>query len=325
MDALVAKLKSLPPDTPITSSQLAELLEAVISLTAKQTLTREPSFNELPDNHELTQVEVSQWLRKATSTLEKLRVKGTGPAYKPGKPVLYKVRDVKDWLANRRVSSTSEATVRGIRRLESLADLYPIFQFENEVPVGLEEALDYQEMEPQARAKEIAFFNTKEVLLMSSTIAPGTREYKYGSMDIVYLFMHENENETTGREPFSHLYEDINSLSKKHGIGINSIVREDGGNLAHIFAESGYLLENDKRQNTAEERGEKITVALEKLESMGLDLQAKNKVGLTPAQVAKPDSDLQNWLKARVESKMLRELVRELPSQEANKTYTGKI
>lgn len=46
----------------------------------------------------------------ATSTLEKLRVSGQGPAYiKVGKAVIYDVADIEEWLATKRRRSTSVA------------------------------------------------------------------------------------------------------------------------------------------------------------------------------------------------------------------------
>lgn len=55
-------------------------------------------------------VEAAQYLRLSTSTLAKMRIRGTGPSYtKAGsKLVLYKKVDLNTWLQDRQRISTSE-------------------------------------------------------------------------------------------------------------------------------------------------------------------------------------------------------------------------
>ena len=326
MDALVAKLKSLPPNTPITSSQLAELLEAVLSHSAQQTLAREPSYNELPDNHELTQIEVSQWLRKATSTLEKLRVKGTGPAYKPGKPVLYKVGDVKGWLASRRVSSTSEATVRGIHRFDSITDIFPIFTFENALPLGLESALDYQEENPEAKLKEVLLINENEVLKMSTHIddtkgGPHIRSEGIGYLTVLVVVAFE----AGIPNPYRKVFEIVQGLRDK-GVPVESIETERGDKLPHLVVEVAETVIQMLSASVEAKTIEAETFeALEKLEAQGANLEAKNKAGLTPAETCRDNSNIKTWLLAKAEKKIFRDLLGSGETSETKKSSQGRL
>lgn len=62
--------------------------------------------------------ELADWIRESVSTIQQWRVSGKGPKFirKP-KHVVYLVGDVQDWLASQRVSSTTEADARRLRRL----------------------------------------------------------------------------------------------------------------------------------------------------------------------------------------------------------------
>jgi hypothetical protein len=318
MEALVAQLKSLPPDSPITSGQLAALLEAVLAHTQTRTLSSSPHFDSLPSEHELTQVEVSQWLRKATSTLEKLRVSGKGPAYKPGKPVLYKVGDIKAWLASRRVNSTSEATVKGIHRLETVADLFPVFTFENKLPMGLETALDYQELNPEAVVQEVLFINPESVLQMAKA-TPALEGLKavIDTELVIYQLMKSIEAFEEGSDT---PYENVLSLAEKFvaaGVAPEDIASDKGDGLPHLLAgnaESIIMVLDSEGCDSSAVEGKTIE-ALSKLESMGFDLEAKSEDGKTPAQVAFDNSNIRAWLLAKKQRETLQAEVDKKPSQ----------
>lgn len=296
MNNLVAELKRLPPDTPITTGQLASLLEQLLAQATAKTLTSSPDFASLPDNHELTQVEVSKWLRKATGTLENLRLKGTGPAYKPGKPVLYKVGDIKAWLSSRTVSSTSEATMRGIHRLETLADIHPLFNFENELPMGLNDAIDYQELN-EATPTSIDLLVFPEVFSMRTTldkIKPEESEetaYKV----LVRIIVNLGEEAST----VERLIIDSGEYLVSSGIGINTLVfigwgNRFNGSLAHMLA-------------WVEQRIDKSTLdrVFPKLAELGLDFEKLNVNEKKPDFYGQDNSYYKQWVEAHKEITLL--------------------
>ena len=54
--------------------------------------------------------EAGDYVKHSSSTMEKLRVRGGGPVYsKPTRRVIYRRRDLDDWLASKRRRSTSDA------------------------------------------------------------------------------------------------------------------------------------------------------------------------------------------------------------------------
>ena len=61
------------------------------------------------DSLVLNATETARQLSLSTSTLAKMRLYGTGPAYiKLGRRVLYRVEDIQVWIAENRFNSTSE-------------------------------------------------------------------------------------------------------------------------------------------------------------------------------------------------------------------------
>lgn len=293
MQDLVATLKALPPDTPITTGQLAALLEGLLDAHRQKLTPPGSRWDGLPDHYEITQTELSEWIRKAPSTLEKLRGRGTGPAYKPGKPVLYRVGDVKEWLASRKVSSTSDATVRGIHRLESLADLFPVFRFEQQFPMGLEDALDYQEANPEAEPTEVVFFNRRG--------SARTKKSKViDEMDLALEIFEAQTRIDDGKEkPLAQLRDWIDA-HLQNGVELNDLKYEDGGNLAHALFDGAEALTNVDITNQLLARNETINL-IEELEAEGLNIHQRNDLGLTPLEVASPESSVANYFKARDE------------------------
>lgn len=63
-----------------------------------------------PEPPFLNTVEAAAWLRLTKNTLEKMRVKGTGPAYrKHGRYVRYHIEDLVDYSQASKRRSTSDA------------------------------------------------------------------------------------------------------------------------------------------------------------------------------------------------------------------------
>jgi hypothetical protein len=68
------------------------------------------------DTDFLTTAEAANWLNVNAQTLRVWRYRGGGPAYHkfgsgPGGRVLYRIRDIEDWLADRRYEHTAEEAV----------------------------------------------------------------------------------------------------------------------------------------------------------------------------------------------------------------------
>ena len=119
MDPILEKLKSLPPETPLTACHVAAIIQ---SLT-----TAEPDYEALPGSKMLDEQALANWLGESPSTIQKWRVKGGGPKFvKLPKAVRYQVKAVRDWIEGKTVSSTTEATIKGLSRLESS---FPVMRY----------------------------------------------------------------------------------------------------------------------------------------------------------------------------------------------------
>jgi hypothetical protein len=113
-DEFLFKLQNLPPDTVLTATHLAALLEVLKPATLHaQAQVVEGNYDTYPNSKIISEDEVGDWIGESTSTLQKWRVSGKGPKFiKKPKNVGYRVGDVKDWLDTLTVSSTAESHVR---------------------------------------------------------------------------------------------------------------------------------------------------------------------------------------------------------------------
>ena len=102
------KLKSLPPNTPITAEHIIAILGA---LQAPQVITNNAGAYSTWDNDKLIDTEtLAEWIGEIPSRLKKWRVDGLGPKFiSKSKHVAYRVGDVRDWLKTRTVQSTTQA------------------------------------------------------------------------------------------------------------------------------------------------------------------------------------------------------------------------
>jgi predicted DNA-binding transcriptional regulator AlpA len=113
MNPFLEKLKALPPDTPLTACHVAAIVQTMLA-------SKNTDYDSLPLSKLIDEEALAEWLGESTSTLQKWRVKGGGPNFvRTPKSVRYSVGAVRDWIASRTVSSTSEATVKGLSKLES--------------------------------------------------------------------------------------------------------------------------------------------------------------------------------------------------------------
>lgn len=120
-DEFLFKLQNLPPDTVLTATHLAALLQVlkptVLNATAQVV---EGNFDTYPNSKIIGEDELGDWIGEAVSTLQKWRVSGKGPKYiKKPKNIGYRVGDVRDWLDTLTVSSTAESHVR-LNRLDTV-------------------------------------------------------------------------------------------------------------------------------------------------------------------------------------------------------------
>lgn len=114
-DEFLFRLKSLPPETAITATHIAAILETMAGGLHKQPAL---DFDALPQSKLINEETLAEWLGESTSTIQKWRVKGDGPSFvRSPKSVRYAVGAVRDWIASRTVSSTAEAHVKGLSKL----------------------------------------------------------------------------------------------------------------------------------------------------------------------------------------------------------------
>lgn len=101
------KLKSLPPNTPITAEHIIAILGA---MQAPQVLNNQPSAFSSWDSDKLIDTEtLADWIGEIPNRLKKWRVDGIGPKFiSKAKHVAYRVGDVRDWINSRTVQSTSQ-------------------------------------------------------------------------------------------------------------------------------------------------------------------------------------------------------------------------
>ena len=152
MNPILEKLKALPPDTPLTACHVAAIIQ---SLTAA-----EPDYEALPGSKMLDEQALADWLGESPSTIQKWRVKGGGPKFvKLPKAVRYQVKAVRDWIEGKTVSSTTEATVKGISRLEAA---FPVMRYADGHETPFFQSFE-EEAEPVSyRMVTVAMFPTTE-------------------------------------------------------------------------------------------------------------------------------------------------------------------
>lgn len=106
----LAVLKSLPADAPLTPMHIAALLETLSPILKNPAPV---DLDSLPSSKLIDETMLADWLGESVSSLQKWRVSGNGPKFvKNPKSVRYRVGDVRDWIAQNTVQSTSEATTR---------------------------------------------------------------------------------------------------------------------------------------------------------------------------------------------------------------------
>jgi|GEM_PF-3915659 len=153
-------VQELHDDTVITGKQLKAILEALmlsnddaIGTAPRKSLPKPqgpapitPSTWDAED--QLTPATVAAWLKESEETLSYWRKNsGAGPEFtRHGKNVTYRVKDVKDWLAARRVKNTTEAHLKGLSRLE---EAFPLFTYADGLKLDLEASIAHTQANPE--------------------------------------------------------------------------------------------------------------------------------------------------------------------------------
>ncbi len=105
-DELLFKLKNLPSDTTLNPNHLIAVLE-VFSRSLNQA---QHDFDSYPESKLISEEILADWIDESISTLQKWRVTGKGPKFiKKPKNIAYRVGDVRTWIDNLTVASTSES------------------------------------------------------------------------------------------------------------------------------------------------------------------------------------------------------------------------
>ncbi|WP_261521717.1 hypothetical protein [Burkholderia multivorans] len=118
LDELICKLKNLPPDTPVTTAQIARILEAVASQSTDQP-TKPTDFDSFSDSQLIDETKLAEWIAEPLSTIQKWRLKGgIGPDYVKLKngSVRYMVGVVRRWIDSNIISNTAQGSAKGIKR-----------------------------------------------------------------------------------------------------------------------------------------------------------------------------------------------------------------
>jgi len=168
------KLKSLPPNTPITAEHIIAILSA---LQAPQVTSSQEGAYSTWDRDKLIAPEtLAEWIGEIPSRLAKWRVDGFGPQFVKGrKGILYNVGDVRDWIKSRTVQSTTQAD--RLSFVTGYDDCYvePII-YHDEQPYSLFESIELLGRDEETN---ITGF---EVLITADPVAMG---YLNGNYDLL--------------------------------------------------------------------------------------------------------------------------------------------
>lgn len=252
---IIAILRSMPPDAPISYGVLAGILEALVQPSKTQPIN---AISHLADDATIGTRELAALTGRSTSTIEKWRREtDKGPRFQPGGKARYRVADVKDWMERHTVANTTEATIKGLSHfiLED-STAFPVFRYADGSMLGLAAAIQYEEDHPETFCESFAVVNmgdawqehkdlydgllinseAAKVILQQSSVAK--------NFDVAYwLFVQFIGGRLDSYQP---LLKAIRLLVE-HGTDINAQNNMTGYNLAHVLAinEDSFINEND--------------------------------------------------------------------------------
>lgn len=121
-------IKNLPPDTPLTASHVAGILE-VINSSLNKPLKKATDFDSLSNSQLIDENLLAEWISEPVKTIQHWRLSGKiGLEYQKNKSgsVRYKVGTVRDWIDGNTISNTAQGTAKGILKLEGYTFNPPI-------------------------------------------------------------------------------------------------------------------------------------------------------------------------------------------------------
>lgn len=255
-------LKSLPPDTPLSAAHIVAILESLQASPKPQ----EHTPSKWDGEKLIDEPTLCDWLGESPDTVSKWRVKGTGPQFiKSPKNVRYQVGHVRDWLRSRTVTSTADASVKGLSRFVLEGETaFPVFTYAGSLRLGLAASIAYEERDPDALPATISVVDFGRRLSGADD----------GAQDIVHwMFAQFLQGQLSSAQPF------IQAAQRQHAEGrdINGGNPNTGYTIAHVLAlnQNGF---------TNEQHYDELVHALL---MWGLDLEKPDNAGTTALEIAR--------------------------------------
>lgn len=275
LNPILEKLLSLPPETALTASHVAAIVQ---SLT-----TQELDYEKLPGSKMIDEQALADWLGEPTSNIQKWRVKGSGPKFvKLPKAIRYEVKAVRDWIQGKTVSSTTEATIKGISRME-LA--FPVMHYADGHQEEFFESIE-QEAEPTSYSfiNIAGFFVSENHWARYEAMAKGKNTQTTTDLEIDQWFMSICVRNGFCKQSTQELLSVFNSYVA------------GGGDINHenIYPLSELLIDEGATElsqlTKLKDCPEKHTALLFELFELGLDPDIIIKENKTAREIAFPDS-----------------------------------
>lgn len=275
MNPILEKLLSLPAQTALTASHVAAIVQSLTS--------QELDYDKLPGSKMLDEQALAEWLGESTSNIQKWRVKGSGPKFvKLPKAIRYEVKAVRDWIQGKTVSSTSEATIKGLSRMEIA---FPIMHYAD----GHSEEF-FESFEQEAEPTDYSFIMVSEFYVSQNhwrryeTMSKGKNTQSTTDMEIDHWFL-----ATCVMEEFCKKNtQEILSVFNSFVAGGGQLDKKDICYLSELLIDEGEtkFAKITKLKNCPEKHA---TVLLELFE-LGLDPDTIIKNNMTARQIASPES-----------------------------------
>lgn len=275
-------LKALPDNTPLSVAHVLAILESV-----RQGIGQDQNYSQWDPEKNIDPETLGEWLGESPSTLEKWRSRsGSGPEFtKLNKNVRYQVKHIREWLKARTVSSTSEATVKGLSRFEDFPDTFPVFTYPSGLKLGLEASIAFDdEVEPCSfmivrMSNQGDFFELEDSLLVDLEKAEKLfSNSRLNDFSMPYWFYSQA---LTGPEQNSQLYIQAVRMLVKKGMDINAPDPKSGMTLSHVlvWTEKNFL-----------QFSEMLITFLE----MGLDVKRQDSQGMSAVALAELEDSMDN-------------------------------
>ena len=276
------ELKALPDDAPLSVAHVLAILESM-----KAGIAQSQNYSKWDPEKNIDPETLGEWLGESPSTLEKWRFNpGDGPEFtKKKKNVSYQVQHVREWIKSRTVSSTSEATVKGLSRFKDFPDTFPVFTYPNGLKLSLEASIAFDdEVEPSSfmivrMSNQGDFFELEDALLVDLEKAEKLLlDSRLNDFSLPHWFYSQA---LTGSEQNSQLYIQAVRMLVKKGMDINAPDPKSGMTLSHVlvWTEKNFL-----------QFSEMLITFLE----MGLDVKRQDSQGMSAVALAELEDSMDN-------------------------------